>query len=421
MKIHFIGVGGIGISALAKHFLSEGHNVSGSDISGKTIEEEGMSYFKGHSATHVPEDVDLVVYSPAVEESNPEMERAKELGVKIQSYPQALGDLTKKYYTITVSGTHGKSTTTSMLSLVMIKAGLDPTVIIGTKLKEFGDSNYRKGSSNYLLIEADEFKASFLNYHPDLCVLTNIEEDHLDYYKDLDDIKNTFRSYIENVKEGIVANKDDENIVSLLKDFKKVPVTFYSYRMKKPTLKVPGKHNIYNALAALSASLKMGIKRETAIKALESFKGCWRRFEEKRITLKNGKKVTIINDYAHHPTELKAATEAAREKYPKKKIVAVFQPHQYDRSYKLFDRFREVIADLPVQEILITDIYTVSGRESEGVKQKVSAETMSASLATYSGNLNETSKKLLKDLQGGEVIVIMGAGDVYDLEGMVTE
>ena len=418
MKIHFVGLGGIGASSLARHFFQAGHSVSGSDISGKSIDEKGISYFKGHSGTHIPEDADLVIYSPAVDEKNVEVVKAKELGIKVQSYPEALGELAKNYYTVAVSGTHGKSTTTSMLSLIMIKAGLDPTVIVGTKLKEFKDSNYRKGESKYLLIEADEFKASFLSYEPELCVLTNIEEDHLDYYKDLDHIMDTFKKYLQKAGK-IVANRDDKNTSNLLKGFKNV--TWYGSRMQKPVLSVPGKHNIYNALAALTASKELKVKRSVALDALKRFKGSWRRFEEKNIVLKSGKKVTIINDYAHHPTEVNATIEAAREKYSKKKIVAVFQPHQYDRSYKLFDKFQLVLSALPVDLLFITDIFTVSGRESEGIKEKVNAEMMSDAVeqATYSGNLSETAKKLLQDLQGNEVVVIMGAGDISRIEKMI--
>ncbi len=418
MKVHFVGLGGIGVSALAKHFFYEGHSVSGSDISGKSIEEKGISYFKGHSGTHVPDDADLVIYSPAVEEDNVEVVRAREMGVKVQSYPEALGDLTERYYTVAVSGTHGKSTTTAMLSLIMTKAGLDPTVIVGTKLKEFNGSNYRRGKSKYLLIEADEFKASFLNYKPQLCVLNNIEEDHLDYYKDLEEIVRTFEKYLRKV-EKIVANKDDENVFALLKKWNNV--TWYNFRMKKPELSVPGKHNVYNALAALTASKELKIKRTVALEALKEFKGSWRRFEEKKVTLKNDKKITLINDYAHHPTEVKATIEAAREKYPHKKMVAVFQPHQYDRSYKLFDKFQEALSSLPLDQLFITDIFTVSGRESEGIKEKVNAEMMSNAVeqAAYSGDLAETGKKLLEGLQGGEVVVIMGAGDIPEMEKMI--
>ncbi len=429
MKIHFVGIGGIGVSALARHFVAEGFLVSGSDLFANNLIMEGVKVFQGHSSENIESDTDMVVYSPAIKDDNPEILRAKELGIKVQSYPEALGDLTRNHYTVAVSGTHGKSTTTAMLSLIMIKARLDPTVIIGTKLKEFNNSNYRKGNSKYLLIEADEFRASFLNYHTNMCVLTNIEEDHLDYYKDLNDILDAFSTYLSFVKDGaVIANKDDKNILHLLKDFDEVPVVWYQIGEKevfsiRRSLSVPGEHNVYNALAAFHAAKEMGIDEKTILLALSEFKGSWRRFEEKEVLLTNGKKVILINDYAHHPTEVKATMSAVKEKYPQKKIVAVFQPHQYERSYRLFSSFINVLSGISSDDLFITDIYTVAGRESEEIKKKVSARMISEQSkgSTYSGNLRNTAEKLLKHLQGEEVVVIMGAGDVYKLEEMISK
>jgi len=201
MKIHFIGIGGIGVSALAQYYLAKGHKVSGSDlvsseITGSLKKSGAKIFIARHLAKNLPDDTDLVIYSPAVSSDNPEIEKAKKSGIKIQSYPEALGELTKKYFTITVSGTHGKSTTCAMIALVLMKAGLDPTVIVGTKLKEFNGSNFRIGKSKYLIIEADEWQASFLNYWPKIIVLTNIEREHLDYYKDLKHILKTYKEYI---------------------------------------------------------------------------------------------------------------------------------------------------------------------------------------------------------------------------------
>ena len=200
MKIHFVGIGGIGVSALAQYYLSKGNEVSGSDLIASEItdflKEKGIKIFIGNDSKNIIKDLDLVVYSPAVEQSNAELTAAKNLNMKCQTYPEALGELTKNHFTIAVSGTHGKSTTTSMIGLLLEKAGLDPTVIVGTKLKEFGDSNFRAGKSEYLVIEADEHFASFLNYWPKIIVLTTLEADHLDYYKTLDNLLNTFKEYV---------------------------------------------------------------------------------------------------------------------------------------------------------------------------------------------------------------------------------
>ncbi len=424
--VHFVGIGGIGVSSLARYFLSKGYSVSGSDVVPcEELKKTGISVFQGQSADNVPQSAGLLIYSNAIAEGNEEVAVARKKGLKIESYPEALGELTRNYYTIAISGTHGKSTTTAMLSLIMIKAGLDPTVIIGTKVKEFGSTNFRLGESKYLLIEADEFAAALLNYYPQIAVITNIEEDHLDFYADIDDILATFKKYVrDNLGKGtLIINKDNEN-ASILKDEAKGEVAEYSLKQKEAEeikLSVPGKHNLSNALAAFTAARELGIEKETAIRVLEEFTGTWRRLEEKDVVLKNGTRVKIINDYAHHPTAIKATLDAVKEKYPGKKIVAVFQPHQYQRTYRLFSRFVEVLSAVDVEKLMIADIYTVKGRETEEIIKKVSSELLCKEVkkALYTGNLEKTGEYLLENLQGNEIVVIMGAGDVYDLEGYI--
>ncbi len=426
-KIHFVGIGGIGVSSLARYFLSKGCSVSGSDASSfSELESLGIKVLEGHDTDHVPKDTDLLIYSTAVSENNPEIKEARRRGITIKSYPQALGDITKEYHTITVSGTHGKSTTTAMLALVLEKGGFDPTVIIGTKLKEFGGTNFKKGESKYLLIEADEWKAALLNYYPRAAIVTNIEEDHLDFYNDLDDIINTFKSYLSNnlQEEGfLVLNMDDKGARSVMNTFSG-EVIGYSLNDKESKgikLNVPGKHNLSNALAAFHLASRMGMGRSTILEALSEFEGTWRRFEEEEIVLENGKRVTIVNDYAHHPTEIKSTLQAAREKYPKKRITAVFQPHQYERTYRLFNEFKEAIDSAEVDRFLVSDIYTVKGRESEEIKKKVDSRKLckETKKGLYSGDLENTAITLKKDLQEEEIVVIMGAGDVYNLRGYI--
>ncbi len=423
MKIHFIGIGGIGISALSRHFILQGEEVTGSDISGASL--EGVKIFNTHKKENIEKDTDLVIYSPAVKKDNPEIISANEKGIKIKSYPEALGNIAKQYYTIAVSGTHGKSTTTAMIAVMMISLGFDPTVFIGTKLKQLNDSNYRKGKSKYMLIEADEFKSSFLNYHPDLCVITNIEEDHLDYYKDIKDIKNTFKQYLERMRgDTIIANKDDKNTYDVVSDIKEKSIIWYTKEEKLiKYLSVPGEYNLYNATAAFSVIENIKGKKDKALTALKSFKGSWRRFEEKEVTLKNGKKVTIINDYAHHPTEIRVTIDAVKDKYKDRKIIVILQPHQYERCYRLFDKFINVLSAINVDKLMISDIFTVEGRESEDIKNKVSSLKIASAItdAIYSGDIPKTAKKLLLDLQGNEVVVIMGAGSIYRLENLIAE
>ncbi len=423
--IHFVGIGGIGLSSIAHYFLSLGFLVSGSDSSDVNFNKKGTAIFKGHCANNIKKTVDLVVYSNAIELDNPEILRAKELNIEVKSYPEVLGEITKKFYTIAVSGTHGKSTTTAMIALMMIDAGLDPTVIIGTKLRAFNNSNFRGGKSKYLVIEADEFKAAFLNYYPKIAVITNIEEDHLDFYKDINDIVTTFQNYVKNnLKKGLlILNKDDKNSLSL-KKHAKGNILEYSLKQdicKNIKLSIPGKHNISNALSALCVAKELKISESVAINSLKSFKGTWRRFEEGIVKLKNGHRLKIINDYAHHPTEIKVTVEAVKEKYPNKEIIIVFQPHQYERTYRLFEKFRDVLSNCDVKKILITDIYTVKGRESKEIIKKVSAKKLSKKIksATYTGDLKATANYILEYLHGKEIIVIMGAGDINNLQDLL--
>jgi UDP-N-acetylmuramate--alanine ligase len=430
-NIHLVGIGGIGVSSLARYFHSEGFFISGSDASScpDDFKEKGIKTFIGHRKENLLEGTDLLIYSHAVNLDNPELEQAKKVGVKIQSYSEVLGELTKKYYTIAVSGTHGKSTTTAMISKIMIDAGLDPTVIIGTKIKDFGNTNFRKGRSKYLVIEADESSAGFLKFYPEIGVINNIEADHLDFYNDVDEVVSTFEKYItDNLKnKTIIINSDDKNISKIKNKFQGEVVEFSlkSNKKEKIKLSVPGDHNIYNALAAFYVARKVKIKKEIILESLFNFKGTWRRFQEKKITLKNKKSLNVINDYAHHPTELEVTLKAAREKYPEKKIVAVFQPHQYKRTHHLLSSFQEVICSSSsfIDLFLVTDIYSVKGRESEEIIKKVNSRMLCGSFENviYSGSIKETGDYLQKTLQGEEILLIMGAGDIYgNLEKYIT-
>ena len=438
MRIHFIGIGGIGVSALAQYYLKKGHKISGSDLVSSEITEllSGMGakiYIGKHRAKNIPKRADLVIYSPAVQDNNPELKKAKNLHTLcsvpcVISYPQALGELTKEYFTIAVSGTHGKSTTTAMIGLILKKARLDPTVIIGTKLKEFNNSNCRVGKSRYLVIEADEHFASFLNYWPKIIVLTSIDRDHLDYYKNLNNILKTFKEYIAHLpKNGyLIANRDDKNILKILKD-KKLLLTknilFYSLKNRgakkiKEILKIPGDHNVSNALAALSVAKILKIPYKISLKALSEYKGAWRRFEEKEVKIGNYK-IKLISDYGHHPAEIKTTLAAAREKFPDREIWCVYQPHQYQRTFYLFDDFVKVFKKAPVDKVIITDIYDVAGREKRSIKRKISSKILVKKIKKSSVIYlpkKKIKRCLEKNLKKGQILIIMGAGDIYNLE-----
>ena len=393
MRIHFIGIGGIGVSALASYYLAQGHKVSGSDLVSSEIIEDLRK--KGAQITigkNKIKDADLIIHTPAA--------RVKSDRLPVLSFPQALGELTKKYFTIAVSGTHGKSTTTSMLALLMVKAGLDPTVIVGSKIKEFSNSNCRIGKSKYLLIEADEHFGSFLNYSPKIIVITCLEPDHLDYYKNFKNLKKAFKDFVNLLPSD-----------GLLLDMRKAKHSLADRQKLRKIMKVPGEHNINNALAALAVARALKVPDRVSFKALSEYKGCWRRFE---IVKKNP---LIISDYGHHPTEVEATLKAARQKWPKKETWLAYQPHQYQRTNYLFDDFVKVFKKPLVDKAIITDIFDVAGREdkktnkvtSEKLVKKVGRKEVvylpKRKLASY----------LRKNKSFDRAFIIMGAGDIYKI------
>jgi UDP-N-acetylmuramate--alanine ligase len=425
LKIHFIGIGGIGVSALAQYYLAKGCKVSGSDLAPSEITQalknKGATVKIGpHKKENVPKGADLLIYSPAVQKANPELAEAEKLKIRCLGYPEALGELTKQHYTIAVSGTHGKSTTTAMLGLLLVRAGLDPTVIVGTKLKEFKDGNCRVGKSKYLVIEADEHFASFLNYWPKIIALTNIEADHLDYYKNLNNLLRSFKQYVSHLPECgvLVVNADDKNIRKILKGRTSFKVKSYSLRQPeakrlKKILRVPGRHNIYNALEALTVARVLGVPDRLSFKALSEYEGAWRRFE-----IVQTKPFVLVSDYGHNPTKAMAGFETAREKYPKKRIWCVYQPHQYQRTYYLFKDFVRVFRQAPIDRIIITDIYDVAGREEGKIKKRVSSEKL-VEAVNRKNVIYLPRERIINYVKGNlkevDVLIMMGAGDIYSL------
>jgi len=429
MKIHFIGIGGIGVSALAQYYLKTGHNISGSDLTSsetvKYLEKIGAKILIGHhKPSNVPKETEKVIYSPAIQENNLELKYSRKKGIEAVSYPQVLGELTKKYYTIAVSGAHGKSTTTALVGILLANAGFDPTVIVGTKVKEFNNSNCRVGKSKYLVIEADEWKASFLNYWPKIIVLTNIEKEHLDYYKDLSHIIRTFKEYLMHLPENgiIIANKDDKNIYRIvhnIRDKYPIQINWYYFRQTeaeiiKKYIKIPGQHNIYNALAVLQVSRELKISDKIFYKSISDYIGAWRRFE----IIKN-KPITIISDYGHHPTEIKATISGAREKYGKRKIWVIFQPHQRQRTYFLFNQFVKAFDE--ADELILSEIYDVAGREQVDISRKISSIDLTRSIQNrgktvhFVKNFNNIPSFVKPKLKTGDVVLLMGAGDIYKI------
>ncbi len=441
MKIHFIGIGGIGVSALARYYIKRGWEVSGSDIAESEITQDlqrlGASISIGfHKPENISTDVKKVVHSVAANRNNPELEEAKRLNIQTQTYPQALGDLTKEYFTIAICGAHGKGTTTALISLILIEAGFDPTVIVGTNLREFGGGNCRVGESDHLVIEADEYQKAFLNYWPQIIVATNIDKEHLDCYRDVEDIISVFGKFFSHLpKDGtLIINKDNNNLLifrksiskQLLKKGDKGPrfsIRDYSLQQLevkelRRMLRVPGKHNVSNALAALTLARTIKIPDKTSFKAISNYHGAWRRFEIHETTM-DKKKITIVSDYAHHPTEIKATLQGAREQFGKRKIWAVFQPHQYQRTYYLFDKFTDAFTE--ADEIVITQIYSVAGREKKEIMQKVSGQKLAQAIQNKGKNVHfienhqDIPDFLKKRVKPEDVILIMGAGSIYKI------
>lgn len=426
-SIHFIGAGGIGVSALVKYFLARGVPVSGSDIKETEITRElaalGAEIKIGpHKAQNIPSGTLRVIYTAAVQKENPEYREAKQRRIPAESYAEAVGELTKNYETITISGAHGKSTTTALSALVLEEGYCDPTVIIGTKVKEFGDSNFRKGMGPYLVLEADEWNKSFLNYSPKIAIITNIDAEHLDTYKNLDDVKKTFLLYLKKIpSDGVViANWDDPNVKDVVWQSKK-RVIWYSQRDRdaeeiKKHLKIPGEHNLSNALAAARLGSSLGIPYPHILQALSGFRGVWRRFEYKGMD-KNG--ASIISDYGHHPKEITATITAARERYPMRRIWCVYQPHQYQRLQYLWNDFKTAF-DM-ADRVCLLPVYDVAGRETRHAKDAVNSEKLIRELigrgkrATYHRSFTAAKRAIAAESKQGDILLVMGAGDIYTI------
>lgn len=415
-KAHFIGIGGIGMSGLARLFLHEGKAVSGSDRAPSDITNalvvEGVTFFATQEASNITEGIDMVVYTEAMPQDHPEMIVARELGVPMMNYFEALGLVANEYYVIAVAGTHGKTTTTAMLIDIFEEADLDPTAIVGS-LRAKTKSNFRAGKSKYFIVEACEYRRDFLHLEPDILVITNIEAEHLDYYKDLSDVQSAFHELALKVPaDGVVIAQATNPLVQPVLEGLSCKVVDYKEQLDLAlTLKMPGLHNRMNAAAAKAAALEAGIPLEVINNALQNFSGTWRRFEYKGEL--NG--ASIYDDYAHHPTEIAATIAGLRELYPEKRIVAVFQPHLRSRTAELFDDFASALAkaDLPI----ITKIYDARNTGKDGMTAEVLVEAVKKTnpKALHLETFDEIESYLHSEVTNSDVVVIMGAGDIAGL------
>ncbi|MEK7554387.1 MAG: Mur ligase domain-containing protein [Patescibacteria group bacterium] len=418
----FIGIGGIGISALARAFLADGWDVYGSDIAASEVtedlERDGIRVSIGNRIPNIKSGTELVVYSAAVPDSSQDLSAARELGIKTLSYPEALGDLTRHRFTIAVSGSHGKSTTTSFLALMLVHGGLDPTVIVGTKLKEFDGSNFRKGGGKYLVIEADEWNRSFHHYAPQVVVVTNIDKEHLDTYRTYRGVVLGFKKYLAHIPKGgaLIYNYADPALRVLAEASARrgvITIPFNKGKFRKRKLLIPGMMNQLNAEAAWQAAKFLGIPKKAADKVFDSYRGSWRRMEKLTTNYSPLKSVELYSDYAHHPTEIKATLSAFREKFPGRRIVCVFQPHQVDRLTRLFGDFVKAFGG--ADQLVIFPTYRVSGREEGKGKDAfmLAQEIRKRKPDTfYEESVPRLMKLIEPERKTTSVVVFMGAGDL---------
>ncbi len=449
-KIHCIGIGGIGLSAIAEILLSRGYEVSGSDMkeSAETarLASKGARVFIGHRAENADE-ADLLVFSAAVGHDNPEMKRAEERGIPILSRAQMLGLLMQEYEnSIAVSGTHGKTTTTSMVSLILDRAKLEPTILVGGNLAEIG-GNVKVGHSRYFITEACEYMDSFLSLKPKIEIILNIDSDHLDYFKDIDHIVSSFDKFAQLVPASgtIIAYDANPFVNQVIRDLDNV-VTFglsencdyYAANIQfneegmpafdvchdgkllsRVQLAVPGEHNILNALAAFTCACALGVEPQLTKETLERYHGTQRRFDIVGTTAKG---VKIVDDYAHHPTEIKA-TLSASENVPHNKLWCIFQPHTYTRTIALFDEFAEAFEK--ADKLILAEIYAAREKNiykisSAQLAEKIK-ETHPHKEVLFMEDFTAIADYVDDQAQPGDMVITMGAGDIYKVGEMLLE
>lgn len=414
MKIFCIGIGGIGLSAVAKMLASDGHQVSGSDSSQESLDKHFLKSeiqtTNVQTADNIDESFDLVIYSEAVPIENPERQQATQLGIKQINYAEALGMISKNKKTIAVAGTHGKTTTTGMLSSILLSADLDPTIVIGSTINLLDHQNYRVGKSEWFLTEACEYRDNFLTLTPHILLITNLEPDHLDYFKTAERYYQSYQQLIEKIPaEGcLILPETDSHYLDLSRVQAKT-ILLGEHQSKSPSyaLKVPGKHNQKNAFAAETVAQTLGIADESISHGLSQFSGTGRRFEYKGEI--NGAK--LYDDYGHHPTEIRATLQAAREWFPDKHIVLIFQPHQYSRTREFFDEF--VASFDQASEVWVTDIY--KARDSEEDIRATSAQMLaeaSVQVPTSFVSLDQIPRKIHEVADPSKVFLVMGAGNI---------
>ena len=443
IHIHFIGIGGISMSGLAEILLTEGFTVSGSDMHRspltETLEQKGITVSYRQTPANLTDDIDLIVHTAAIGAGNPELSAAVEKGIPCLTRAQLLGQMMRNYkMPVAVSGTHGKTTTTSMIAEILLKADTDPTLSIGGILRSIG-GNIRIGKSDYFVTEACEYTNSFLEFFPKIGIILNIEEDHLDFFHGIDEIRDSFHRFAALLPEDgtLIVNGTIDGLETVIKKLPCRIITFgddpsfdYSFdhltfddaacpaftlhtrggQTRTVTLSVPGEHNVYNALAALALSDLLGLPTDTVLDALRDFHGTDRRFEYKGQI--GG--VTVIDDYAHHPTEITATLQAAQN-YPHNTLWCVFQPHTYSRTKAFLPEFAQALA--LADRVVLADIYAAREKDTLGVSSRMLHDEIRrlGKECAYFPSFDEIENFLLENCSGGDLLITMGAGDVVKI------
>ncbi|MHC4441327.1 MAG: UDP-N-acetylmuramate--L-alanine ligase [Planctomycetota bacterium] len=443
-RVHMIGIGGCGMCGAAAVLLRGSVVVSGSDRSGSKVllrlADQGAAVYVGQSASNLPPHCNLVVYSSAIKEDNPELEAARRRGFKVVKYSELLGLLMSQRVGIAVAGTHGKSTTTAMIAYILRSAGLDPSFVIGAEVGQLG-SGADVGDGEHFVVEACEYDRSFHNLRPRVATVLNVEEDHLDYYSGLDEIVESFRSFASLVPEDglLVVNGEDSStleavagvqtniemfglqgdvdwegkVIDTDRGCSRFLVLHGGRPITEVKLSIPGKYNVYNALAAMAVSLHAGVEPETVAQALGEFRGARRRLTLCGVI--GG--VNVVDDYAHHPTEIRATLRAARDYYQPRRMFVVFQPHQHSRTRFLLNDFAESfgVAD----EVMVPDIYFV--RDSESDRNRIDAKALVERIHSLGGDAQyepvfaNIVRRLGEEVQSGDLVLTMGAGNVWQV------
>jgi UDP-N-acetylmuramate--alanine ligase len=441
-KIHFVGIGGIGMSGIAEILLDQGFKVSGSDrgLSEVTdrLQKLGATVYEGHRAEHIADDVDALVYSSAVSSDNPEILAAQRRKIPVIRRAEMLAEVMRLKYGIGIAGTHGKTTTTSMISLVLMEGELDPTVIVGGKLSGLGGTNARLGHGEFIVVEADEFDRSFLSITPTIAVLTTLETDHLDCYRDLEDIKGAFVQFASKVPfyGFVVLCLDEPALLDIMPQLSKKKIITYGLNPQADvqaveirhkdntstftvvrdgadlghiTLQVPGKHNVQNSLAAIAVGLELGVPFQKVKDGIEKFAGVYRRWEKKG----ESAGITLYDDYAHHPTECRATLAGAKAGW-RRRVVCVFQPHLYTRTRDFYEEFGKsfLLSDV----LIVTDVYPAREEPIQGVTGEMivgAAKRFGHKDVHYVPEKKQIPSYLQSIVKTGDIVITMGAGDIW--------